>query len=273
MNVVLCGLPRSGTTLVCSILNTAAATIALHEPLDVAGLPKDGSLAAAEVVAAFDAIRAQVLAGGAAPTKVVGGLLPDNPFPTPTPGGAVRTPRVGSAMGAIGAGRQMPQDFVLAIKHPAAFSALLPWLTPLLSCFAIVRNPVGVLASWSTCDLPVRHGRAPAAEQFKPALAAALNGAGDEGERQVLLLEWFLRRYAENLPRSRILSYEQLVASGGRILGAVAAEPVPGQDHLVLRQDAYPPALIAQTKTRLLALPDDSPLWRFYHRDEVAGYR
>ena len=199
--------------------------------------------------------------------------MPDNPFPAPKPDGAVRTARAGTVMGTIGAGRHMPPSFVLAIKHPSGFSSLLPWLTPLLPCFAMVRNPVGVLASWSTCELNVRRGRAPAAEQFDPALAATLNGAGNDCERQVLLLEWFLRRFAENLPRSRIISYEQLVASGGRILGAVAAEPVPGQDHLVLRQDAYPPALIAQTKTRLLALPDDSPLWRFYHRDEVAGYR
>ena len=68
MNVVLCGLPRSGTTLVCSILNSAAATIALHEPLAMHGLPKDCALAAAEIVATFDAIRAQTLAGGGAPT-------------------------------------------------------------------------------------------------------------------------------------------------------------------------------------------------------------
>jgi hypothetical protein len=32
-NVVLTGLPRSGTTLVCRLLNKLPDTVALHEPL------------------------------------------------------------------------------------------------------------------------------------------------------------------------------------------------------------------------------------------------
>ena len=49
--LALTGVPRSGTTLCCRLLGMARGTVALVEPMDVAGLPRgrEPALAAIEV--------------------------------------------------------------------------------------------------------------------------------------------------------------------------------------------------------------------------------
>ena len=39
-DIVLTGVPRSGTTLICYLLNKVPDAIALHEPMAVAEFPK-----------------------------------------------------------------------------------------------------------------------------------------------------------------------------------------------------------------------------------------
>ena len=53
-NVLITGTPRSGTTLLCSLLNKLPDMVALHEPMNVWDFPKcpDAS-AVADVIEAF----------------------------------------------------------------------------------------------------------------------------------------------------------------------------------------------------------------------------
>ncbi len=271
-DIVLTGLPRSGTTLACKLLSAAPQVLALHEPLSIGAIPTDTIAAAATVQRFFAEIRATVLSKGTAPSRLVNGEVPDSPFPEPSPDTLLRDMPADSARGTVAAPSNIRSGFTLVIKHPAAFTALLPELSQRLPCFAMVRNPVGVLASWSTCNAHFRRGRAPAAERFTPALAAALDAEPDPTSRQILLLEWFLKSFHEWLPRSRVLTYEALIASGGRGLSCIAGRPVPGRDSLAPRCRAYPPALVLALKQRLLRLPAQSPVWRYYRHDQVAGY-
>src|ERR1700716_780909 len=79
-NVLITGLPRSGTTLLCSLLNKLPDTVALHEPMNVWDFPKcpDAS-AVADVIENFCVeTRTSLHEHGFAMSKHVHGKIPDN---------------------------------------------------------------------------------------------------------------------------------------------------------------------------------------------------
>jgi hypothetical protein len=81
-NVVLTGLPRSGTTLACRLLNTLPDTVALHEPI------APGRFADAEDEGAvleglerfFRRMRRMIRREKVAVSKNVGGRITDNAY-------------------------------------------------------------------------------------------------------------------------------------------------------------------------------------------------
>jgi len=116
--------------------------------------------------------------------------------------------------------KPLSQDFSLVIKHNAAFTALLPELAQRFECYCLVRNPLAVLASWNSVNLPVSTGRLPAGEHFDQALSRRLDAEPDLLERQLHLLDWLFGRFAAHLPAERILRYEDIVHSAGAALAA-----------------------------------------------------
>ena len=79
--IALTGLPRSGSTLCCHLVNAAPRGIALFEPMPVMELDAvDRAHATAQVVAYFEQQHASLLADGTAETRHRGGKVPDNPF-------------------------------------------------------------------------------------------------------------------------------------------------------------------------------------------------
>src|SRR5947199_3899761 len=79
-NVLITGIPRSGTTLVCSLLNKVPDVVALHEPMDVwdfAGARDAASLAS--IIENFCAqSRRSLREDGFAISKHIGGEIRDN---------------------------------------------------------------------------------------------------------------------------------------------------------------------------------------------------
>jgi hypothetical protein len=245
-NLMLTGVPRGGTTLACQLLQQCQDTVALFEPMAVATLPRDRSAAVLEVQRFFVACREQLLLDGSAPSKHVGGVVPDNPFAS-----AVGTDGTRAMIAVHGRVRIEPRPapgFTLVIKHNAAFAALLPELSATCRMLAIVRHPLSVLASWNSVDLPVRAGRIPAGEHFDPELAALLDQETDPLQRQLLVLEWFFSRFNRLLPVGDVLRYEDLIASQGEQLRALAG--VHGTTITGLSERnanvLYPQALIPQ---------------------------
>ncbi len=81
-NVILTGIPRSGTTLVCYLLNQLPNTIALHEPYNpfyaaAEGTPR--SRLAEDIEQFFVTTRDSLLTTGTARSKHFKGKIPDNP--------------------------------------------------------------------------------------------------------------------------------------------------------------------------------------------------
>jgi hypothetical protein len=142
-------------------------------------------------------------------------MVPDNPF-LPEFNQGLRKSIID--IGEIRIDKTLDENFSVAIKHNAAFAALLDSLNSRYQCFAIVRNPLAVLASWATVDIPVHHGRTPVGEALDPGLKDALEQIPDTIDRQLHLIDWFFRKYAESLPRERIIKYEELISTQGRCL-------------------------------------------------------
>lgn len=265
-DVALTGIPRGGTTLACRLLGGCADTVSLFEPMDVMALPAQDREAALDAVAGFyrDA-RRTLVEDGTAPSKQRDGEVPDNPFGARGDDGRraalVQPGRIRVA--------PPPAGFTLVVKHNAAFTALLPELARHMDVLAIVRNPVAVLASWHSVDLPVTAGRVPAGEHLDAELRAQLDAVSDVVERQILLLDWFFERYQRHLPPSRVIAYERIVATGGDALSAPLGLR-PAEPMALASRNANPlydsPALPAALQALLAC---DGAWLRHYPRSEL----
>src|SRR3954468_1534298 len=232
-NVLITGTPRSGTTLLCSLLNKLPNTVALHEPMNVWEFPNcPDADAIADVIERFCAdTRKSLLENGVAVSKHVGGLIPDNVA-------ADQVNRSGTRLrhtehGPVRIDKPLSEKFALAIKHPVAFTALLGTLSQRFECFAIVRNPLSMLASWNSLAwLNVRNGHAPIGEKLDRKLQQNLAAEPDVIERQIHIVEWFYRRFREFLPDRAIVKYETLISSKGRELATVFPEAAALDENL-----------------------------------------
>ena len=222
---LLCGIPRSGSSLSCRLAGGAPDTVALSEPIDPRTFEstRDAEAACARIGDFAGITREQLLAERRARSVNVNGRLSDDRVSETRSAEGLRRPLGG--LGEIRFDKPLSDDFTLLIKHNALFAGLLGCLADSFPVLGLVRNPVAVLASWQTVDLPVRHGRIPMGERFDSSLARLLDREPDTLRRQLHVLKWFFGRFREHLPPERVIRYEDMVSGGGlllfRRLGAV----------------------------------------------------
>lgn len=268
-DLVITGIPRSGTTLVCALLNELPDTVALLEPILMAPIVAARPAERAGLVEAFfDEQRRSLLAGGTALTKHLGGEVPDNPFEQRADGDASRRRPV-LVREHLRFDKPLTPDLTLCVKHPAGFVAMLPDLMSVFECVAVVRNPLSVLGSWNSVDVGVARGRVPVAERLDPTLAAELDAQVDTGARQVHLIGWLFERLRA-LPRERVLRYEDVVTTGGRALSVVVPAAATLDRELSSRNSSreYDHELMRSLGAALLA-NDDAPWFDFYERADI----
>jgi len=263
-NIILTGVPRGGTTLACKLLGQASDAVALSEPMPVHELPLSPTAAVDAIQAYFDTSRARLLASGMAVSQQIDGEAPDN-FYADTPGAdGVRARQ--ATPGNIRVDKPLSSAFTLTIKHNAAFTALLPWLTPVFDCYAVVRNPLAALASWNSVEISVGAGRLPMAERLLPALTAQLDAITDTLDRQLFLLDWIFARFATSLPPERIIRYEQMVATDGMALAEATGIALPPQTLQSRNASAlYDPTTSQHHATRLC---QRGGAWQMFYSDE-----
>ncbi|NNC72245.1 MAG: hypothetical protein HKN78_05135 [Sphingomonadaceae bacterium] len=265
-DILITGLPRSGTTLTCHLLNKLSDAVALNEPMKVGELFSQSPEAIIRAVKSFFADqRAQILDAGTAVSKVVDGAVPDNQRGDVADGEARpdltngRTLEIGNLTGI---------DFNLFIKHPAFFSACLPFLSREFACFALVRNPFAVILSWRNSGMPVAKGHSPAAERVDQALEKALARESEVLERQFTLLDYYFSRFADYVPE-RTIKYEDIISSSGKVLRALhptadeLSVNLQSRNRLAVKTDAD--ALRIGEKL----LSRENACWRFYDKKEV----
>ncbi|MDE0038777.1 MAG: hypothetical protein OXU77_14675 [Gammaproteobacteria bacterium] len=264
---LLTGIPRSGSSLACRLAGQLPDFVALSEPMaraEFAGLATP-SEALSTIERFARRTRERVATRRRASTVQVDGRLADDMVVADAVDG-LRRRQVAQAE--VDIDKPLSEGFSLLVKHNALFAALLPQLTPIFRCIGLVRNPLSVLASWQTVDMPVNRGRIPAGEQFDPVLHKTLDCDPDALSRQLTIINWFFAHYGDDLAAERILRYEDLVASGGNalfgMLGHAQAKAVPltsRNDHAIYRD--------ADIDRLLAALVDRGGAWtRFYSRTD-----
>lgn len=217
-DVLITGLPRSGTTLAVSLLNHQPNTVALAEPFQLATNQQRDD-AVEQVIALMRAYRDRALSGSPLPTKHVGGKITENFAEAPNDDAQLR--QVMAQHGELLFNKELSEDFTLVVKHPGEFTALSDLLVDKFPLFAIVRDPLAVLAAWQTVDMPIQRGRMPILEYFAPDdLKMRLQGIEEPAERQVELLQFQLRTYL-SLGRERIIRYEDLVTDPQKALAPI----------------------------------------------------
>ena len=219
---LLTGVPRSGTTLCCHLLNQCQNTVALHEPISPDSFTENREGAIEFIKQFCISAESQVLSDKTIVTKQRDGELPTNPVSLDE--GALRKEIV--KLGNIKIEKELDEEFTLVVKHNALFSALLEELVDAFDVYAVIRNPLAILVSWQTVDLPVHSGHIPMGERFDAELTALLSTTINILERQLLLLNWFFLRYDKFIDRSRILRYEDVIASGGGSLQVISKAPM-----------------------------------------------
>jgi hypothetical protein len=250
---LLTGVPRSGTTLVCTCLNELPDCVALAEPMPP---PTHGNvdLLLDEIDAFVVSTRTRALAEGKACSKTIGKVIAaENWFEKPTLEGRLRASLV--SLEDIDIGKPLSPDFGLFIKHPNLFTAVSGRLQERYPLYAIVRHPLEVLASWQTVDIPCHRGRTPVGERFAPDLKRTLDAIVSPRERQLALLRWFFDIYSA-FPRDRVIRFEDLIADPAATLARLHAKRAP--INVAIRAERpetrYPGVDLASLARDLLAL-------------------
>jgi len=220
-NVLITGTPRSGTTLTCHMLHKLPDTVALHEPMAVkefAALKNQAEIC--RTIQRFcDEQRTSIHQRQRAISKNVDGAVPDNPVGAGRNETGLR--KSIASRGEIAIDKPLSPGFMLVVKHPSAFSAIVEGLVQQFPVYAVVRNPLATLASWSSVSFNVQRGHAPAAERLDPQLASRLAAIPDDLDRMISLLGWFHGQFRRHLPEKSIIRYESIVESGGSALRVV----------------------------------------------------
>jgi hypothetical protein len=268
-NIILTGVQRSGTTLACYLLNKLPDTVALHEPMDVSRFPKLHSHDAIckEINHFFEEMRFLIKTYKVAVSKQINGKVPDNPFSDKYSLSGLRLDK--TSISKISVEKKLSRNFLLVIKHPAAFTAILESLVKQFLCYAIIRNPLSVLASWNSVATPFQNGHAPAAEALDLSLAQALHRIEDRIERQFHLLSWSFENYLRRLPDKFILRYEDIISSGGKALNIIT--PLANQLNESL-ENKNKNKLYNREIMRLIGeklLNSDGAYWKFYSKESV----
>ncbi len=270
-NFIITGLGRSGTTLVCHLLNKLPNTLALDEPIGPERFAEhlsDHEAVCDGIERFYRRMRKMALEEGTVLTKHVGGEVPDNHFANEKEEGGLR--RLITESGKIPVGKEIQPGFYLAVKEPGLFTAVLPTLKDRFPCYAIVRNPLSVMASSRSGWWPKRkRGNPPAAVKYDEGLVRHLSGAKDPLESQFLRLDYFFRRFQQELPAAHVLRYEDIVDSGGRALEVIVPAARELDEPLQSRNvnSLYDRDFMLRCGERLLE--SEGAYWDFYPRESV----
>jgi len=281
--VLLTGLPRAGTTLACELLNRLPDVRALDEPMDPnrllgdaalkqgqpleGGLPFDAGLIRAGIERFALEQRRSIIDRGVALTLHVDGRVLGARVSDARGADGLRVPM--GKRGEIAIEPPASADFTLVIKHPVAFTALLPILEERFAVFAIVRNPLAVLCSWESAPFMQREGRLGLRPQIAPAIARRLEAIEDRRERQLTLLSWFFESYAAALPPERVIRYEDVIATGGAALEPIAPSAGGLEVALESRNAAAVYEREHMRELGRLLLESDGAYWLFYEPRDV----
>jgi Sulfotransferase family len=231
-NLIITGIPRSGTSYLCSILNKTKNTVVINEPEEIFQILRNGS--EAPLSRYYEYIRERVNNGLPIANKLVNGkFIEDTNI---TDARSTYTPHVATS------------DFVLGTKNTLIYLNTLRRVIkslPEAVIIACVRHPYDTIASWSKVSFPHIRNAAP---QF---LLNYTTGEEKESINRIMQTTDLAVRYATwwshlagiiNKNRDRLIpvNYESMVSSPESTLNLIY-EAIPFQAELQQPLEASSP--------------------------------
>lgn len=165
--------------------------------------------------------------------------------------------------------KELSKSFCLVVKHAEIFSALIEQLVRKYPVFVIIRNPLATLASWSSVSFPVNQGRSLVAEAIEPNLRILLDKYDKLYERQIHLLEWYFKKYANYLSKLNVIRYEKIINTKGKILKMIHPDAVYLNEPLRNKNKncLYNYHVVQNIAKHLLSI--NGVIWNFYSKNDV----
>lgn len=211
-DILLTGIPRSGTTLAATQLEEMPHTICLHEPeWQVPSAALNAMQFAEALKEDFIHLRGKLLAG----EEVMNRQAKDNtPLTNYYETGINGDMQMRYEMAPVST-QKLPADFTFAMKHNAPYLAILPELISLqhFDIRAVIRHPLPVLRSWRRLSLPVSRGELPNATRYWPQMKLLVEASMPLLEKQARMLELMMERILKYEAHLTILRYKELAKS------------------------------------------------------------
>lgn len=261
VDILLTGIPRSGTTLACRLLSEVSDVVALNEPMwpDQFTNRTESIRAIHET---FNKLRASLVTEGMGIARTTSGNIADNAY-SETKDGRKRVVE----RGPIRFDKKLNADFKLILKHCAEFTLLLPELEDSFKIYAIIRNPLALLGSWASVNVPVSRGKVAKSAKLLPAFNQHLEGIEGLLDKQLYILDWYFSQYAE-FSAEQIIKYEDIIATKGGSLSPIAGVDIL-DNSLKGRNTSplYDPKFLSIASTALIN--SKGAYWRYYQKEEV----
>lgn len=260
-NILLTGIPRSGTTLACRLLSQADNVVALNEPMwPDQFTDRKGAITSIEMT--LNAIRKSLLEEGVGIARTTNGAIADNAY-NETKDGRKRIVE----RGPVRFDKKLNPEFTLILKHCAEFTLLLPELTESFPCFAIIRNPLALLGSWASVNVPVSRGKVAKSARLLPDFHQSLEKIDGLLEKQLFILDWYFRQYM-SLDSHCVLKYEEIIATKGHSLNIIVEKEV--SDPTLSGRNSSPLYnAVFMEKAANALLASSGAYWDYYEKDEI----
>lgn len=211
-NYLVTGLPRSGTTLLTSLLSENLEVVTFSEPEWLKEVRKKSNNCqefAQEFSKKIMSLRNDILKGNPLHIKTsrFNQGLPQNYYHRNDKGEIIVDKEESSII--------FPKEYAdrpFIVKANAQFTACLNELKRIdeyiLIC--VVRNPVSTIMSWRSLNIPVSHGNMKVAEKYDQNFKSDIKSR-KLLDKQVKIVEWFFKQYHMNRNNIILVKYEDLI--------------------------------------------------------------
>lgn len=122
------------------------------------------------------------------------------------------------------------------IKANAQFTSCLTELiknTEINKIYCVVRNPISCIMSWRSLKIPVSQGNMKIAEKYSSTYLDFISESKNLLHKQVLMIDWFYREFYKHSNSVEIIRYEDLLKSPHKIIGKITKNNTPIINNLI----------------------------------------
>lgn len=264
--ILLTGVIRSGTTLICLLLNKLPNTVALDEPLKLGKVSRlKGHDFLKHIHQEFNHYRHTALLNRKATSVQLNHHVHQH-YSNDKNRYGLREKIVQDGLLTID--KPLDNDFTLVVKHFVPFLLNLDILIKIYPVYGVVRNPLAILASMNTLAT-LQEGYYKNYTNIIPDVIHSIQQTESRIKRLVKLLAWFFEQCIPLLHSNHILYYEDLIASQGKALTVMLAQGKQLNEPLVNHNNnsLYSSDDLERMAQQLLM--SDAAFWEFYSKAQV----